>query len=133
MKKIKLFEEFVTEGMIRKNRISDNYLDDKEELTDTNMVQDFFTYHGINPLAVDIYKYMISTYKQYPRVVMSHAMKYDNIADGDDVIVTFKKGEIGLEKQRRTLNSNGHSFSDNTMEKGKFSWKLLNKIVKDPS
>jgi hypothetical protein len=113
--------------------ISDNYLDNQKEIKDPNMVRDFLNYHGISPLAFDIYKYMVKSHNQYPAVVTTSQMRYNNSADGDNALVLFRGGNIELEKERKTLNRNGHSFSHSTMKKGPFSWSLLNQITTEPS
>lgn len=136
MKRIKLFEEFKQKDNIKEANIrpiSDNYLDSQKEIQDENMVKDFFNYHGINPLALDIWTYMFKNHKQYPAVITVNFMRYSNKGDGDNVIVNFKKNKIELNKERRKLNSNGHSFTDFTMDKGPFDWKLLNKMIEQPS
>ena len=123
--------DLIREANIRP--ISDNYLDSQEEIKDPNMVRDFFNYHGIPPLALDIYKYMAKNYKQYPAVILTNQMRYNNSADGDNALILFRGDSIELEKERKTLNRNGHSFSHSTMKKGPFSWELLKQVVLEPS
>jgi hypothetical protein len=119
------------EGNIRR------YLDSQTEIQDINTVRDFFNYNGIEPLALDIWYYVVKEYKQYPMVITVNSMKY-NAPYGDDVLVLFKKDGISLEKERKTLNSRsdwnsrGH-FSHSTMGKGPFSWSLLKQMMNEPS
>jgi len=116
---------------------SDSYLDNQTEIQDINMVRDFFNYHGIDPLALDIWNYLAKNYKQYPAVITVNNMRY-NAPDGDNILVLFRKSGIELEKERKTLNSKndwnsrGH-FSHATMGKGPFSWSLLKQMIKEPS
>jgi hypothetical protein len=132
---IKLLD-ILKEGNIKTS--SDSYIDSQEEIQDRNMVRDFFNYHGINTLALDIYDYMNKNYQQYPAVITVNHMRYNNTSDGDNVLILFRKKEIALEKERKRLNSRGDweskgTFSHSTMEKGPFSWELLNQIVSQPS
>lgn len=121
----------LTEAKIRP--ISNDHLDSTQEIRDVSMVRDFFNYHGISPLALDIYTYMFKNYKEYPAAITTDHMRYNNTADGEYALVLFRGNDIELEKERRTLNKNGHSFSSHTMKKGPFSWELLKQIVTEPS